>query len=386
MKVQQVYKEVIVSVNVNDSLSSCMNRLTELGLDAISVTNNREEYVGMISMRRIRRSPLDPTAVRVRKFVERVPGVQMYDSFEEAARLMIETRSMHLPVYSGEQFKGVVTHNDILSHAMKGPLGSKPVELVMSKNPVVAKPDDSVAQILNLFKAHGVSHVPVVDGSNVVGIVSIRDLIDLVYREKKRPTIGERVGEKIGITNIKVREVMVSPVITVKASDTLATCLDAMFNRDVSCLVVTNQHGLAGIVTKLDFLEPLALMAAESRKITVQFSVKPSVVIDDKDREKIILHFDSFKRKYGKTLGKGTLFVYMKTQGSVATRLLIIQCRLNLRTTTGQYYSSSEAWSPLDAFTIALDRLVRRVLQEKDAKDDSRMGLRYTEDFLETEM
>ncbi|MBN2231123.1 MAG: CBS domain-containing protein [Candidatus Thorarchaeota archaeon] len=384
-KIREAYKEIDTFADVNESLSVCMDKLTNLGLEAIPVKDENGEFVGLISMRHLRRSHLNPAEVKIRKLIKRVPQIQIDDTLEEASRVMLENNIMHLPVYSGEQFKGIVTHNDILKHAFTGTVGEKTASSIMSKNPEFIHPNDTAAQVLNLFRQHGYSHLPVMDGNKVVGMISIRDIIDLVYRERKRSTVGERVGERISISDIEVKSVMNRPVVQVDVSDTLTECLDKMFRKNISSLVVTDNYGLAGILTKLDFLELIAKEAVEKRRITVQFSIKPSVEVGDKDQEIMIRNFMSFKRKYAKTLGKGTLFVYMKTQGSVDGKHMIVQCRLNLRTALGQYHSSSEAYGPLDAFSIALDRLSRRILQDKENKDGPRTSQRYIEGYLDSE-
>ncbi|HIE55532.1 MAG TPA: CBS domain-containing protein, partial [Chromatiaceae bacterium] len=44
------------------------------------------------------------------------------------------------------------------------------------KDPITVSPDTSVADVMELTRANGISGVPVVDGRNLVGIVTARDL------------------------------------------------------------------------------------------------------------------------------------------------------------------------------------------------------------------
>lgn len=384
--VQDVYKEITESVSDTDSLASCLAKLKKLDLEAVSVRGSRGEYVGMISIRRLRRSRLNPATVSIRKIIEKPPRVQMRDSISEAARLMIESGAAQLPAHAGEQFRGIITRDGMLDHVMKGELGDTPVSTVMSKKPEVVAPDDTVAFVLNLFREHGFSHAPVVEEGKPIGLVSIQDIIDLVYKNRKRTTKGEIVGERYGVMKIEAHGVMSSPVVEVDQQDSLRECLSKMKRKQVSCLVVTDGYELVGVVTKLDFLEPLSQEAIESRRLTIQFSIKPSVEISDNDQSIMMKNFMAFKRKYKTTLGKGILFVYMKTQGSVGGKRTLVQCRMNLRTTNGQYHSSSEGWSALDAFSVALDRLIRHAMYAKDMKTAPKMSSRYVERFIDTEI
>ncbi len=384
--VQDVYSKIAESVSDTDSLTSCLARLKELGVEALSVRDSKSKYVGMISMRRLRRSRLSPANLTIRKIIEIPPRVQMRDSISEAARLMIESGAAQLPVYSGERFRGIITREYILDNVMEGPLGNAPVTEIMSKKPEVVTPDDTAASALNLFREHGISHAPVVKDGRAIGMVSLQDIVDLVYKIRNRTTKGERVGESYGVMNIEVRGVMSSPVVTVGEQDALSECFSKMKKEQVSCLVVTKDDDLTGIVTKLDFLEPLSKEAIESRRLTVQFAIKPSVDISDRDRDIMMKNFASFRKKFDATLGKGILFVYLKTQGSVAGKRTLVQCRMNLRTVNGQYHSSSEGWSTLDAFSVALDRLIRHAMYAKDMKTEPKISSRFVEGFIDSEM
>ncbi len=386
LHVQNIYSEITESVTDTDSLTSCLARLKELGVEALSVRDRKGEYVGMISLRRLRRSRLNPANVSIRKLIQKPPQVQMRDTLSEAARLMIESGAAQLPVYAGQRFRGIVTRDQILESVLSGSLGDLPVEEIMSRKPEVVEPEDTAASVLNLFREHGISHAPVVEDGRTIGMVSIQDIIDLVYKIRSRTTKGERIGERYGVMGIEIRGVMSSPVVTVTERNTLKDCVSKMKREQVSCLVVTKEDRMTGIVTKLDFLEPLAREAIESRRLTIQFSIKPSVEISGRDREIMMQNFTSFRKKFDTTLGKGILFVYMKTQGSVAGKRTLVQCRMNLRTVNGQYHSSSEGWSALDAYTVALDRLMRHAMYAKDMKQAPKASSRFVEGFIETEM
>jgi len=47
-----------------------------------------------------------------------------------------------------------------------------------------------------------------------------------------------------------------------------------MHDHRISCLPVIEKEKLTGIVTKLDFLEPISQLEAAERKFTVQFGIK----------------------------------------------------------------------------------------------------------------
>ncbi|MCW4045056.1 MAG: CBS domain-containing protein, partial [Candidatus Bathyarchaeota archaeon] len=170
--------------------------------------------------------------------------------------------------------------------------------------------------------------------------------------------------------------IMSKPVITAQAEDSLKEAEDKMHKHDISCLPIMSQEKLIGIVTKLDFLEPISQMEVSERKFTVQFSVK-NIKINPDEQAFMMEDFDTFARKYENVFKTGTLFAYVKTHGTNLKGVPLIHCRLQLRTAKGAFYSSSEGWGIEPTFRVALDRLDRRILRSKELNHDPTFARDY---------
>ncbi len=386
IKVKEVFIGELTFVMDNDSLSTCLPHFKTKMSQALIVQDTNGKYAGILNQRSIRRSKLDPSSMKVKALMRSAPLVQLNDSIGEAARLMIENQIMQIPVFVGNKLKGLITSDKIIESIVDSNYGQMRIEQIMTKNPLVISQNDTVGEVLNLFKEHGISHAPVIHDDRLRGIVSIQDIIDVVYRSRSRQTTGERVGEKVDITNIIVNGIMRFPVVTISPEDTLKICRKKMFDYNVSCLVVARNDKVLGIVTKKDFLELIAQATLQTRRFTVQFSVKPDVRIAQGDRKVMMKAYKSFTERYKEAMGSGTLFVYIKNFGSVSKSRQLVQCRFQFRTARGQFYSSSEAWGSTDAFLLALERLERRVLQSKEMELDSEYVRRYIEDHLMSEI
>jgi hypothetical protein len=169
---------------------------------------------------------------------------------------------------------------------------------------------------------------------------------------------------------------MARPVRTVLPETKLKDAAKKMHEFDISSLVVIRKGRPAGILTKRDFLEPLAEMEISRRRITVQFSVK-DIEIDDTQRRFIIDDFDSFVGRYKETLEAGILFVYLKTHGTNYKGDQLVHCRLQLRTRKGAFFSSSEAFGVEQTFRLALDRLEKQILRSKELEYDPEFARKY---------
>jgi len=209
-----------------------------------------------------------------------------------------------------------------------------------------------------------------------VGIVSIQDVIEQVFQPRQRQTHGEIVGEKVPVLSIPAKGIMSHPVITVQPGASLKDAEKTMHDRDVSCLVVLSGGRLSGIVTKLDFLEPISQMEVPERKLAVQFGVK-GIAINPDQQGYMMGEFETFARKYRDALDSGTLFVYIKTHGANQRGVPLIHCRLQLRTVKGSFFSSGEGFGVEPTFRVALDRLDKRLLRSKELAYDPRFARDY---------
>ena len=115
---------------------------------------------------------------------------------------------------------------------------------VMTRNPVSARPDDTVASVARLMKENDIGPVPIVDDNNskrLVGIVTDRDLALKVVAAGRDPQ------------TTPVREVMTTNVITCRDDDDIETALDAMSTQQLRRIpVVDDGNMLLGIIAQAD--------------------------------------------------------------------------------------------------------------------------------------
>jgi CBS domain-containing protein len=319
---------------------------------------------------------MNPSTTKVAKLTRAAPTVNLYDSLSRAAQLMIESGIRQLPVYSGEKLRGIITDENVIHGTVVGKRGDIKIEKIMTKKPFVIEENESVGALLSLFREKGISHAPVTSNGELRGIVSIHDVIEHIFQPRQRQTRGESVGEKTPVLSIPVKGIMTKPVITVLPNNKLKHCIKKMHDADISSLVVMKKKRAIGIVTKLDFLEPIAQQEVESRRLTVQFSI--SDVEISKDQQSLLrTDFDSFARKYEEALAVGTLFVYLKTHGTNYKGAQLVHCRLKLRTRKRSFFSSADGWGVEATFQAALDKLDKQILRSKELEYDPKFAKTY---------
>ncbi len=99
----------------------------------------------------------------------------------EVVALMQERRNGCVTVQESGTLKGVFTERDILKRVLVGGVGQdRPVEAVMTKRVDVLARSDSVANVIRKMHAGGYRHMPVVDDGRVIGIISVREVVQFL--------------------------------------------------------------------------------------------------------------------------------------------------------------------------------------------------------------
>jgi CBS domain-containing protein len=106
-----------------------------------------------------------------------VVSVGADDPVAAAAAAMVHHKTGSALVMQGRLLAGILTERDVLKAAASGTdLTEVPVSAWMTKDPESASPDTTVEEAAQLMLLHGFRHLPVVQGREVRGVVSLRDL------------------------------------------------------------------------------------------------------------------------------------------------------------------------------------------------------------------
>ena len=105
-----------------------------------------------------------------------VLGIEASATVYEAVAKMVEGNVGALLVYEAGTLAGIVTERDVLRAVATGSVDG-PVSEAMTHSPETVGPDESAGHAAALMIHGGFRHLPVVDGGDVVGMVSIRDLV-----------------------------------------------------------------------------------------------------------------------------------------------------------------------------------------------------------------
>ncbi|UCE23391.1 MAG: CBS domain-containing protein [Candidatus Zixiibacteriota bacterium] len=100
-------------------------------------------------------------------------------SIDEAMGILIEKKIGCLPVVDdNKKLIGIISDKDIFEkvYQTKGKYEKLTVEDLMKTELIVGLPDDDINYIAGIMEKNWIRHVPIVDGDNVIGMVSLRDI------------------------------------------------------------------------------------------------------------------------------------------------------------------------------------------------------------------
>ena len=116
------------------------------------------------------------------------------------------------------------------------------VRRIMTKDPHVAHPNQSVTEVEKLMIEQGINQLPVVEDGQLAGIITTYDL----WRDSKNATDHD---------SKKVSDIMTTNVIKITPLDKVGTAAELFMDKRFKTLPVVNlRNELKGIITSFDVM------------------------------------------------------------------------------------------------------------------------------------
>lgn len=381
MDIADIISEDYVSFTPETTVSKLVGAFDDQSLRGVVVEG--DEFEGVVTRRQLVTSHHKPKE-KVGSLVWHVPRLSPDEDVRDVAQLMIDGDARILPVFEGTDLRGVVTMDDVLE-AVRPYLDAATVAEAASRDLVTITPDETVGTALPLFREHAITHLPVVEAGDPIGILSLYDVTELTVREMTQSQGGDaggsdsfggeisasagrdrgggwgaREGESQRMLDVPVRDLMASPVRTIAPEATLDEAVDAMFEIEASSLVVTENGSPYGIVTTTDVLDALTWEAGGNRPVQLY----GADLIDDVDYDEIVAMVDAFDEKdHDMTVLDAKIHLHEHKEQVRGTPLLL--ARIRLHTDQGLYIASGEGYGARHAINETRDVLERQIRDEK---------------------
>jgi CBS domain-containing protein len=110
-------------------------------------------------------------------------SVEPDETITQVAQRMVERNLGAVLVVDGGRLVGIMTERDLMRAVARGVHADAMVAEYMSRDPETIEPCDTTEHAAVLMIHGGFRHLPVVEGADVVGILSIRDLVRVTLED-----------------------------------------------------------------------------------------------------------------------------------------------------------------------------------------------------------
>jgi acetoin utilization protein AcuB len=118
--------------------------------------------------------------MKVREWMIRDPvTVSRDEDVRKCVNLMTEHSIRHLPVVEDERLVGFVTESDLREVSAISSLDEMPIEDFMVKDPITVTPNTDIEDAAKLIYYHKIGGLPVVEDEEIVGIITVVDLLEV---------------------------------------------------------------------------------------------------------------------------------------------------------------------------------------------------------------
>lgn len=119
---------------------------------------------------------------------------------------------------------------------------NEPLALIMTKHMITARPTDTLRTARDIFMQHKVHHLPIVDGTKLVGILTTYDLFKLIEKSADYDTVI-------------IGDVMTKHVATLEPEDKIGSAAELFLENLFHAVPVVKNGELKGIVTSFDIIK-----------------------------------------------------------------------------------------------------------------------------------
>lgn len=256
-KVKDIMSREVVAVDKDERLEHVLDLMRKHRVSKIPVTEHGKlwgvvtdgeiaEELGGIRSKGKPASALHATAVTVRDPKTVTPE----SDWEDALELLQDNPLGILPVVHDGTVLGVVTKADFLPFVAS----DRPLSDVMVRSLHSVAPTDRVIHARRVMLENGVERLPVLEGGQLVGLVSETDMAFGLARFKSDYSDNH---QKHQLKEFLVEDIMVRKVLAVRPETAIRDAATTMREHHVGCLPVTlatPAGRIAGMVTRSDLI------------------------------------------------------------------------------------------------------------------------------------
>jgi len=245
LTVGSVMSKDVITICSDETVASAAKIMSENSVSCIVVADN-ETVVGILTetdfLKRVAEREKDFDRIKAREIMSApVESISPNLSVPDAVRIMDDKHIKRLPILEKKRLVGIVTQTDLV-RVVTFYGRWKDVEEIMSRDVAGIQSKATIVEAAEVMTRRKISCIVVLEGDEVVGVVTERDLLEKVVALQKDP------GQ------IKLEEVMSSPVTTVSPDYSVFSSSRIMEKMGIRRLIITEDKRPCGVISQTDIL------------------------------------------------------------------------------------------------------------------------------------
>jgi len=276
LNVGDVMSEEVATICPDEIVISAAKIMSEKKISCLIVVD-QENVAGIITetdvLRRVGEKGKDIYHAKLSRIMSSpVESVPPDLSVLEASKIMGVKHIKRLPILKDDKLIGVVTQTDLVRALTSYGLW-RDISEIMSRNISGIQRNASVAEAAELMTSLKISCIIVMDGDDVVGILTEKDLLGRVVALQRDPA------------NTRVQDVMSFPVKSVPPAFSVFSASKAMEEMNIRRLVIMKDKHLCGVITQTDIFMAVRnkLQAEEEKSLRLLDESKSNIYKTDLD-------------------------------------------------------------------------------------------------------
>lgn len=288
-----------------------------------------------------------------------IPELRMESVVGEAARVMSHYRLRTLPIVQNGKVQGQVSAERIVDLINKQ-LSEMNVRVnasnIMTGDPIVIDAHKTVSAAKSIMKRRRIDHLPVVDNSRLVGIITSSDIMKLMSPSERIGKKSKGIDDAEDRLSIEVSGVANDDVITASVDDTLKNVCDRMINAGSSYCIINVWDEIQGIITYRDIVAMLGEPLEED--IPMFIVGLPDEPFDAELAKSKFANITKFMRKIHPDIEQARCHIKLRKVSGTRKRYEI---DVHIRSTHGNISYTNVGWNLAKLFDEMSHALKKRV-------------------------
>jgi CBS domain-containing protein len=213
MKIEDVMNEEVILAGENEQVSHARNLMLKHGYSRILVVDPEGKPVGIITEKDLtrkmrsngpkwKRRTIDKISIR-RVMTPNPVTVTPFREVREAVELMIKNNISSIPVIDGEEVVGIVTKSDLMDFYRQKYTGKWKVSQLMTSEVITVNENHSIGHVIGVMEDQKIGKVIVVRDNEPVGIITSSNIS---FANVEDPETGVSVEKIAFLRNIDGQE------------------------------------------------------------------------------------------------------------------------------------------------------------------------------------